>query len=71
MAKSDDEKFKAKVIGFLRYQSFEELFKDFDISILADQSVTKQEVLDVFSEFYIPEKQAQFGVLGIRIELIK
>lgn len=69
-AKSDDEKFKAKVIGLLRYNSFAELFEDFDISILADSSMTKQELLNVLGEFYSEEKQAEFGVIGIRIKLI-
>ena len=41
-AKSDDEKFKAEVVGLLRYNSFADLFEDFDISILADSSMTKQ-----------------------------
>ena len=69
-AKSDDEKFKAEVVGLLRYDSFADLFKDFDISILADSSMTKQELLEVLGEFYSEEKQAKFGVIGIRIKLI-
>ena len=69
-AKSEDEKFKAEVIGLLRYNTFNDLFEDFDISILADKSMTKQELLDVLSEFYTPEKQAEFGVLGIRLRLL-
>ena len=69
-AKSDDEKFKAEVIGLLRYDSFANLFEDFDISILADVSMTKQELLEVLGEFYSEEKQAEFGVIGIRIKLI-
>ena len=69
-AKSDDEKFKAKVVGLLRYNSFADLFEDFDISILADNSMTKQELLEVLGEFYSEEKQAEFGVIGIRIKLI-
>lgn len=69
-AKSEDEKFKAEVIGLLRYNSFADLFEDFDISILADSSMTKQELLEVLGEFYSEEKQAEFGVIGIRIKLI-
>ena len=69
-AKSDDEKFKAEVVGLLRYSSFADLFEDFDISILADASMTKQELLEVLGEFYSEEKQAEFGVIGIRIKLI-
>ena len=69
-AKSENEKFKAEVIGLLRYNSFADLFEDFDISILADTSMTKQELLEVLGEFYSEEKQAEFGVIGIRIKLI-
>lgn len=69
-AKSDDEKFKAEVVGLLRYNSFADLFEDFDISILADSPMTKQELLEVLGEFYSEEKQAEFGVIGIRIKLI-
>lgn len=61
---------KVKVIGLLRYDSFEDLFKDFDIKIIADNSMTKKELLAVLEEFYTPEKQKEFGVIGIRIEKI-
>lgn len=58
------------MIGLLRYDSFADLFEDFDISILADASMTKQELLEVLGEFYPEEKQAKFGVIGIRIKLV-
>ena len=61
---------EVKVIGLLRYNSFEELFKDFDIEIMADKSMTKQDLLNALEEFYTPEKQKQYGVLGIRIEKV-
>ena len=32
--------------------------------------MTKQELLDILCEFYTPEKQNEFGVIGIRIELL-
>ena len=44
------------------------MFEDFDIEIMADKSMTKQELLNVLEEFYTPEKQKTYGVLGIRIE---
>ena len=37
-----NESFEAQVIGLLRYNSFEEMFKDYDISILSDKSMTKE-----------------------------
>ena len=65
-----EENFNARVTGLLRYNSFEDMFKDFDISILSDKSMTKEELIVVLEQFYSREKQEQFGVLGIRIELI-
>ena len=64
------ENFKVKIIGLLRYNSFEDMFKDFDISVLADKSMTKEELMQVLEQFYTKEKQKQYGVLGIRIELL-
>jgi ASC-1-like (ASCH) protein len=61
---------RTKVIGLLRYNTFEELIDDFDIKMLADKSMTKQELLNVLGEFYTPEKQKQYGVVGIRIKKV-
>lgn len=65
-----NESFKTKVTGLLRYNSFEDMFKDFDTSILSDKSMTKKDLINVLEQFYTKEKQKQYGVLGIRIELI-
>ena len=64
------ESFNVKVVDLLRYNNFEEMFKDFDISALADKSMTKEELISVLEEFYTKEKQEQYGVLGIKIELM-
>ena len=64
------ESFNAKVIALLRYNSFDDMFKDFDISILSDKSMTKEELLGILEQFYTKEKQKRYGVLGIMIELI-
>lgn len=64
------ENFKVKIIGLLRYNSIEDMFNDFDISVLADKSMTKEELMQVLEQFYTKEKQKQYGVLGIRIELL-
>ena len=44
---------------------------DFDISILADKSMSKEELLNVLQEFYTTEEQQKYGVLGIRINPLK
>lgn len=65
------ESFEAQVIGLLKYNSFEELLRDYDISILSDANMTKDELISTLEQFYTKEKQKQYGVLGIRIELIQ
>lgn len=62
--------FCAKVIGLLRYNSFSDMFKDLDISILADVSMTKNELMDELCRFYTVDNQLKYGVIGIRIELL-
>ena len=66
----DGERIHVKVLGILRYVSFEELFSDFDIDILADKSMTKDELLEELNQFYSLKAQKDFGVVGIRFELI-
>ena len=66
-----NDKLRVKVCGLLRYNSFSDLFKDFDISILADKSMSKEELLNVLQEFYTTEEQQKYGVLGIRINPLK
>ena len=65
-----DEEMIVKVIGLLKYDNFKDMFNDFDISILADESMTKDELINVLEKFYSKEKQLQYGVLGIRFELL-
>ena len=63
------ETFSAEVKDLFRQNYFEELFENFEIDILADKSMTKAELLQVLSEFYSAEKQKEFGVLGILVEI--
>lgn len=60
----------ARVIGLLKYHSFSDMFKEIDIDILADKSMTKEELINVLEQFYTKEEQEKYGVLAIRIELI-
>ena len=69
-ANPDGETLVVRVVGLLRYGSFEDLFRDFDIFMLADASMTKRELLDVLNGFYPVEKQNEMGVVGIRVEVV-
>ena len=64
-----NEYFKVKVIGLLRYDSLDNLLRDFDCSILADSSISCEDLKKILEEFYTKEKQDEYGILGIRIEL--
>lgn len=66
----DSESVRAKVVGLLRYEGFEKLFQDFGVEILADESVTKEELLVDLNKFYPEETQKELGVIGIRFELM-
>lgn len=46
------------------------MFKNFDISILLDKSMTKEEFIIIPPQFYSKKRKKQYGVLEIRIELI-
>ncbi len=65
------ESFNAKVINLIKYKNFEDMFKDFDISVLADKTMTKEKLLNVLEKFYTKEKQETYGVLAIVIDLIE
>lgn len=67
---STNESIQTQVIGLLRYKSFDDLLKDFDTAILADESISKDELKSTLEEFYTPEKQQEYGVIGIRIDLL-
>ena len=41
-----------------------------NIEDIADQSMTKEELLNVLEQFYSKEEQKQYGVLGIRFILL-
>lgn len=66
---SRSETLLTEVIGLLKYQSFDQLCADLPIELLADASMTKDELLQVLGEFYSTEQQQEYGVLGIRLKL--
>ena len=61
--------FQAEIIGLFRYNTFAELVQDFDISELADKSMTKEQLLTELATFYPQELEQQYGVLGIQLKV--
>ena len=65
-----NESFNAKVIQLLHYNTFEALINDYDIELLADSSMTKQQLINTLNQFYTKDQQQTYGVLGIWIDLV-
>jgi len=57
-----------RVIGLLRYQSFESLFADHEPSLFGEES--RKFLLNQIKQFYSTEDEQKYGVVGIRIEVI-
>lgn len=66
----EDETIKVKVIGLIRYNSFEEMFNDIDITLTGTTNVLEDKINNL-RKFYSEEEEKKYGVLGIRIEEIK
>jgi len=64
------EYLNTKVKKIYKYNNFKDLVNDFDIELIADKSITKDELLKTLNEIYTVEEQNKYGVLAIEIELI-
>lgn len=67
---NDKNKISAKVVDLFKCSSFNEILNMFDVEMLADKSISKQEILNDLEQFYTKEKQQQYGVIGIKIKLL-
>lgn len=65
-----EESFDAKVMDLIYFDNFEQIFDTFPIEILADKTVNKNDLLKVLNTFYPPDKQKQYGVCCIKVELL-
>jgi len=63
------ESINTEVIDLLRYKSFEDLINNFPASDFGYES--KENLLTAIYSFYKKEEEEKFGVLGIKIKLIK
>ena len=65
-----DEIIKVKVIGLLRYASFEDLFKDLDYNLIGPSDSLESKINHI-RDFYSEEEEKQYGVLAIRVKLVE
>ena len=62
----------AKVKGKIYFDTFKDLFEflGHDMTLVADKSVSEEEMLKVMEQFYPLKKQHEIGVVGLVLELI-
>lgn len=67
---SKGEILRCRVEALHIYPDFASLFADFPKEILADATISKNEMLEIMSKFYPEKRQHETGVVGIQIEPI-
>lgn len=56
------------VKGLLHYQTFKELFADYDPALFGEKS--RDFLLTQIKQFYSDEDEQKYGVIGIRLQLL-
>lgn len=62
---------KTRVIEIYCRNTFDDLINEFDIELLADKSMLKENLIEVLEKIYPQEVQTKYGVVGIKIEIIE
>lgn len=65
---SNGDILRKKVHGLLRYDNFANLLKDVPVNKVSWVGMRRKEMLEIMEQFYSPEAQAKFGVIGIRLD---
>lgn len=65
--RTNDEKMLVEIENLYHYPSFEELYKNFD---KVEMGYDEENIADPkdMEEYYSPEEQSKYGVLGIKIK---
>lgn len=66
---NESETLTTKILALHKFKNFEELYKNFNKKVLGYAENENASYLDM-QEYYPLEKQKQYGVVGIEIELI-
>lgn len=64
------ESFKSKIIDFLYFDSFNEALSNIPFELIADKNDSKDNLINDLNRIYSKEKQENYGVLGIKLELL-
>lgn len=65
-----EEYFLTEVVEILKFNDFRKMIDNLKIEELADEILTKDELLSALEKYYTKEQQEKYSTLGIRIKLI-
>lgn len=60
---------KVKVVGLLRYNTFEDLFNDVDYNVCGPANNLSEKLINIH-KIYSEEEEKKYGILAIRIEKV-
>ncbi|GAA0126978.1 ASCH domain-containing protein [Clostridium sp. CTA-19] len=66
-----EEKIDVEVLNKYEFKTFEQLYNNFDFSLFGCNGYSMQSMIDETYNIYTKEQEEKYGVLGIRIKLIK
>lgn len=66
-----EEKLLTLVKDLYYYPTFEELLNSYPIEYFAGKDILKEEFLSILNTFYSREEQEEYGVVGIKVEVMK
>ena len=67
----DIEYLNSKVKKIYKYKNFDDLINDFDIEVIGDKSITKEELLHTLNEIYTTEQQDKILAFDNEEEFLK
>jgi ASC-1-like (ASCH) protein len=65
---NEKEKVNVKIVGLLKYKTFEQLFLNVDLAYWNAKGWSINEAVDSCREYYSKEDELKYGVLGICIK---
>ena len=66
-----EESFDTKIIDLIYFNSFDEVINCLPFELIADKNDNKQSLINDLNRIYSKEKQENFGVICIKLELLK
>lgn len=66
-----EEKIKAVILDKLEYKSFKDLIKGVGVNVLGFKNQTPKQVEQIYKSIYSTENEQKYGVVGIKIMVIK